>query len=293
MAKITGTSTTGFSIGDEMTDKICSKPDCIHGGKPQPFSNFRKAKRYKDGHQAACKDCMKKTDSAYRGSDAHQQSQKRYLKSDKFKATRKKYVEENREAVNAYQLEWYHQNKVLKPKETHKKRSKKPFVMPTEKVCSRENCIHGGKPQPIENFRKAKKYRDGHQYACKDCMKQVDKNYRGSKAHKRSQDKYHKSDKFKATRKKYIEDNLETVKQYKLDWYYRNKDNPEYIPIMRARDAVNNAVKGGEIPPITSLDCIRCSKPAHHYHHHKGYDEAHQLDVVPVCRKCHVEMHDQ
>lgn len=40
--------------------KICSKKDCIHGGKPQPKSNFHKHIKPPDGLRYECKDCVRK-----------------------------------------------------------------------------------------------------------------------------------------------------------------------------------------------------------------------------------------
>ncbi len=55
----------------------------------------------------------------------------------------------------------------------------------------------------------------------------------------------------------------------------------------KARGAVNDAVRRGKLPKAKSLLCSQCGNPALHYHHHNGYDKAHQLDVVPLCLDCH------
>lgn len=55
----------------------------------------------------------------------------------------------------------------------------------------------------------------------------------------------------------------------------------------RARAAVRYRVKCGDMPPVRSLECVQCGKPAKHYHHHHGYDKSHQLDVIPLCLSCH------
>ena len=41
-----------------MKTKICSNPDCVHGGEPQPISNFHKKSSSKDGLREQCKDCV-------------------------------------------------------------------------------------------------------------------------------------------------------------------------------------------------------------------------------------------
>lgn len=54
-----------------------------------------------------------------------------------------------------------------------------------------------------------------------------------------------------------------------------------------ARRAVKYRVRTQQMPPAVTLPCVDCAAPAHHYDHHLGYDKAHQLDVQPVCRRCH------
>jgi hypothetical protein len=55
----------------------------------------------------------------------------------------------------------------------------------------------------------------------------------------------------------------------------------------RAVAAVTYAVKTGAIQAASKQRCVMCGKQAQDYHHHKGYDAAHRLDVTPVCKKCH------
>lgn len=50
-----------------------------------------------------------------------------------------------------------------------------------------------------------------------------------------------------------------------------------------AHQAVAAAVKRGDLPPIKSLACTDCGKPAHDYDHR---DYSKPLDVQPVCRSC-------
>ena len=55
-----------------------------------------------------------------------------------------------------------------------------------------------------------------------------------------------------------------------------------------ARATVNHAVVIGKLPPAKTQKCVHCGEKAREYHHHKGYDIFHIMDVVPVCKKCHV-----
>jgi hypothetical protein len=52
---------------------------------------------------------------------------------------------------------------------------------------------------------------------------------------------------------------------------------------------VKRAMLDGTLPHPSSLDCVACGSPAEHYHHHNGYLPPHELDVIALCRDCHVK----
>lgn len=52
------------------------------------------------------------------------------------------------------------------------------------------------------------------------------------------------------------------------------------------------AIESGKLAPAATRVCIRCAKDAAMYHHPRGYDDAHALDVEPYCRSCHRLAHD-
>ena len=51
---------------------------------------------------------------------------------------------------------------------------------------------------------------------------------------------------------------------------------------------MQNAIRSGRLPRANTLSCAVCGEPAEHYHH-DNYDKP--LDVIPLCRQCHVEHH--
>jgi hypothetical protein len=66
--------------------------------------------------------------------------------------------------------------------------------------------------------------------------------------------------------------------------HYRNLFPEKY----KAHEALTYAVKTGKLPAVQSQKCSVCkNKQAQEYHHHRGYDKEHWLDVIPVCSKCH------
>ena len=62
---------------------------------------------------------------------------------------------------------------------------------------------------------------------------------------------------------------------------------------IRARDAVSNAIKRGELPKAQDNQCAKCGETAVAYHHHRGYKTEHFLDVIPLCPRCHLTVEDQ
>lgn len=66
------------------------------------------------------------------------------------------------------------------------------------------------------------------------------------------------------------------------------RDKP-LSPMHSAHMAILRAVKQG-MKPATAFICADCGKEqAEEYHHHKGYDKEHWLDVIPLCLPCHVK----
>ena len=113
--------------------------------------------------------------------------------------------------------------------------------------------------------------------------------------------KYEKSDKAKARRKRYMqsEKGKATIKKYqqteKAKAYTRYKIkrrlalNPD---IRKSRTAIHNAIRRHKIVAPSLLKCSFCNFQAEHYHHPNGYTIKHRLDIIPLCRKCHQIIHN-
>ena len=65
----------------------------------------------------------------------------------------------------------------------------------------------------------------------------------------------------------------------------------------RANWAVHKAVKEGRLPRPETVTCYRrydgCRITAEHWHHHSGYDKAHHLAVLSICKPCHTKEHEE
>jgi len=130
------------------------------------------------------------------------------------------------------------------------------LTMTATKRCSKCKEI-----KPLEKFSREKRVQDGRRSECKICFRERDR-------------RYYQTEKGKAAI-------IAGEKRYRLK-------HPEK---RKARNAVTHAIETGRLLPTSSFGCYYCSAPAQHYHHQNGYTEEHRLDVVPVCRKCHKEIH--
>ena len=60
--------------------------------------------------------------------------------------------------------------------------------------------------------------------------------------------------------------------------------------LAKAKNAVNNAIRGGKLIDPDRLICAMVDSNCHgrmEYHHHQGYESMYWLDVVPLCSKHH------
>lgn len=92
---------------------------------------------------------------------------------------------------------------------------------------------------------------------------------------------------------------LPVVLEAKANWRKEHPDEMRhYGEAYKARNpdkraahtAVSNAIKLGKLAAIQTQSCRECGKRALHYHHW-SYAPEHQLDVIPLCGKCHKKVH--
>lgn len=181
-----------------------------------------------------------------------------------------------------------------------------------------KKCSKCGIEKPQEYFHRDKSKKDGHCSYCIECSKENSKKYHeehvkemseyGKAYHIKHKDEhalrmkewYQKNrnniiEKAKVYYKGHIEKFAERYKRYSktergkkaASTGQRNyiQNHPER---KRAHGAINNAVRHGKMKPASDFICVHCyNKQAEHYHHYKGYDKEHWLDVIPVCATCH------
>ena len=161
------------------------------------------------------------------------------------------------------------------------------------KKCSR--CSEVG---PLSDFYLDKRAKDGRQSACAACSRLSTDAWR--KVNRSHLAQY---------RRDYNNKNRRAVLRSKREWARKNRDRSRErrrlvvaadpaaesarqrgyreanLDKCAARDAVNNAVKRGDIVPGACSRCPEKKAEAHHPDYEK------HLDVVWLCRRCHRKLH--
>lgn len=160
------------------------------------------------------------------------------------------------------------------------------------KICSKCKA-----EKPLSEFHKDKRARDGLYSHCKACHyklthayeqtekgKEVVRNYL-EKTQDRHQEYHRKHDatpERRAQRAEYAKS--EAGKAASKRKYEKRKARKGFM--LKAKTAVHNAIRAGNLPPIDTQVCVQCGQPAQEYHH-ESYDQENWLRVIPLCKKCH------
>ena len=146
-----------------------------------------------------------------------------------------------------------------------------------------KRCFHCKEIKPISEFGKNRSQKDGYQGNCNVCRKIFDSAYAKTDKRKRVLEKYAQTDKFKKTQEKYQKSPKGRLQQKRL-----REKNPEKI---KAREVVNTAINQCKLPRPDSFKCYNCEEQAREYHHTINYEPKNWVKVIPVCSKCHKNIH--
>lgn len=124
--------------------------------------------------------------------------------------------------------------------------------------------------KPGDDFYRNKSKPTGFNTTCKTCYKAWFRSYYDKNEERR-----------KANTAAWIKANPERVSAYKAATRYR------YSNQLKARAAVNNAIRDKRFPHAQDFACFDCKAPASEWDHYAGYSKEHWFDVDPVCRECH------
>jgi len=150
-----------------------------------------------------------------------------------------------------------------------------------------KRCTYCKQIKSLSEFFKHCRKKDGYCSECKICKLKYDKEYfqtkKGKTTSRKAVLRYRATEKGKAVFRKTMSRYCQSEKGKANYKRYRAR-HPERC---KARDVVNHAVQAGKLPRANTMPCYYCPTQAEQYHHYKGYEPEHRLDVVPICRKCH------
>ena len=158
-----------------------------------------------------------------------------------------------------------------------------------------KRCSRCKQVKPVSEFYASTRASDGHCSECKSCNRIACNKYtstkKGKAVKKATQKRYSQSEKSKIVQKRYNQTEKRKVVRKHYSQSQKGKTAIERYRIrhperIEARKVVNQAIKEGELPQLDTLKCA-CGNQAEHYHHWHGYAIECQLDVIPVCSKCH------
>lgn len=156
-----------------------------------------------------------------------------------------------------------------------------------------KNCTCCKELKELGEFHRAKNRKDGYQSYCKSCSAAYTKHYRqtgkGKTSNNQACARYFKTKKGKVARKRYLHSKKGKAYRKKGKARYTEKHPNE----IKARLAISHEIESGRMESATAHYCEHCGEQATHYHHHRGYEPEHWLDVVALCRKCDITDHRQ
>ena len=132
--------------------------------------------------------------------------------------------------------------------------------------------------KPLNLFYRRKCSKDGFDSRCGVCMRKKGSTYFHSK---------HGEERMMMACEKYRKTAKGRISSNRYDAKYRiNNLEKRYAHFL-----IRKEIKKDRIPKSSECLCHICKKQAHHYHHYKGYEHQHMLDVIPLCRQCHANAH--
>lgn len=155
-----------------------------------------------------------------------------------------------------------------------------------------KKCIVCQQIKPVTDFHNSTSSPDGRRKQCKECRKNESKKYYQGHKEKIIEyvGKFYKTEHGRKVKKginkryngskKGLENKRHLVAEY-------NKRNPEKA---KAHTAITVAVNRGQLSPASAKTCQHCGQQAEQYHHW-SYLPEHWLDVIPLCRQCHTDVH--
>lgn len=162
-----------------------------------------------------------------------------------------------------------------------------------------KRCSKCKRIKSVAEFAKRSDRPSGYRSDCKECRRKyrqsekgqaVSKRYARSEKRKLIGKRYRQTERGKQTRRKACAKYKKSKKGKAQCRIYAEQYRLRHPTRDAAREAVKAAIRNKQLPRPDSLQCS-CGESAKQYHHHKGYATKHFLDVIAVCKNCHIKLH--
>ena len=151
-------------------------------------------------------------------------------------------------------------------------------------------CSKCKQKKSLSEFYRNKQRKDGYNGWCKKCLTPAINRHKQSERYKEQQAEYSKKlevkERMNYMRRKRRKENPEKYRA--IDRMQRQNDDPQKL---KARDVVGQAIIYHNFPKACKHQCKNCENQASEYHHW-SYDPEHWLDVIPLCKQCHADVHN-
>lgn len=160
---------------------------------------------------------------------------------------------------------------------------------PKPRSLEPKRCSSCGEIKPADQFDSKPKGGDGLDTRCKACMSAYSKlPHRRATTRRLHKERGHIYEtNVKETRQRWRKSDAGKISRKNRHQTYVRL-HPE---VRNAHNAVQYAIRTGRLPHISQVKCKQCGEQATEYHHFKGYESQHRLDVIPLCDSCHTKAH--
>jgi hypothetical protein len=184
-------------------------------------------------------------------------------------------------------------------KQQVKREAEKAAELAAKMALGEKACTKCGEVKPFAEFHRDPRATDGMYSHCKACHYQMTRAYEktehGSEVVRKLKRRYYyelggrERSRTRSANYRYRQKRSEYAKSEAGKRAQKRKDQKRFSlspDKIRAKNAVNNAVKRGDLPPASTQLCRECGGPAQEYHH-ESYAKEDWLKVVPLCKVCH------
>ena len=168
-----------------------------------------------------------------------------------------------------------------------------------------KQCSGCKKPKGLDDFPRYKLGKLGRHNQCKVCRREANQRYIHSDRGKAKRKALAQSPKAKQAMRQYLDTPHGRILHAKhgKQWMQTDKGKAyrkeadkrraeKHPKKVKARLAISHEIAQGRMQSAKTQFCAHCGNKAEYWHHHRGYEAEHRLDVIALCRHCDFGAHN-